>query len=165
MADAECAAPAAAESVEPPSESVPGETDLLIEIIAQLRQKKYQMALNLCRQVLGVNEKHELMAQYEEVLAKIIKQEEEEAAAAGDEPPHSPKLDASGEKLSTNNKAHVVEVLTELLGSLQNLIHDGAGSSHRRASVLPFEDFVYPDYDPNAQDDESYGSDEVEEED
>ena len=56
-------------------------------------------------------------------------------------------------------------MLTELLGSLQNLIHDGAGSSHRRASVLPFEDFVYPDYDPNAQDDESYGSDEVEEED
>ena len=71
----------------------------------------------------------------------------------------------SADKPNNGNKAHVVEVLTELLGSLTNLLHDGAGSSHRRASVLPFEDFQYPDYDPNAQDDESYGSDEVEEED
>jgi len=114
------------------------------------------MALNLCRQVLGVNDKNEIMTMYDETLQKVMKQEEE-AKAHHEEALHSPKLDDGGDRLSPNNRAHINEVLVELLAELKTHIHDAVGSTHRRQSVLPFEEFQYPDYDPHDQ--ESYGSD------
>ena len=60
--------------------------------------------------------------------------------------------------------AHVVEVLTELLGALTTNVVDEVGSKHRRSSVMPFEEFQYPDYTPPGEDDSSYGSDVSDEE-
>ena len=121
------------------------------------------MSLNLCRQVLGLNDGNEIMKTYDEVLQKVMKQEEE--AKNHEEQLHSPKLEgAPGERLSSNNRPHINEVLTELLAELKTHIHDAVGSTHRRQSVLPFEEFQYPDYDPNAQDSGSeYGSEDEEE--
>ena len=83
--------------------------------------------------------------------------EEDTKKEHGDDPPHSPKL-AEVERLSPNNRAHVLEVMIELTVSLANHIHDAPGSNVRRQSVLPHEEFVYPDYNPDDQ--SSYGSEE-----
>lgn len=157
--DADAGAPAAASDINTPSESVPGETDLLIEFVINLRQSKFQTALNICRQVLGINDKLAQMQTYDDTLVRLLKQEEE---SKQHEHMHSPKLEPAGE-LSSNNRAHINEILTELLAELKTHLHDTVGSTHRRQSVLPFEEFQYPDYDPHDQ--ESYGSDVEEEED
>ena len=72
--------------------------------------------------------------------------------------------DVAAEAEDGSGRGRVVEQLAELLLTLNAGTADSVGSSRRRQSVLPFEPFPYPKFDPSALagQDESSGEDESE---
>ena len=69
--------------------------------------------------------------------------------------------DVAAEAEDGSGRGRVVEQLAELLLTLNAGTADSVGSSRRRQSVLPFEPFPYPKFDPAAL----AGNDESSEED
>ena len=72
--------------------------------------------------------------------------------------------DVAAEAEDGSGRGRVVEQLAELLLTLNAGTADSVGSARRRQSVLPFEPFPYPKFDPSALagQDESSGEDESE---
>ena len=58
--------------------------------------------------------------------------------------------DVAAEAEDGSGRGRVVEQLAELLLTLNAGTADSVGSSRRRQSVLPFEPFPYPKFDPAA---------------
>ena len=72
--------------------------------------------------------------------------------------------DVAAEAEDGSGRGRVVEQLAELLLTLNAGTADSVGSSRRRQSVLPFEPFPYPKFDPAALAGQDESSDEEESE-
>ena len=72
--------------------------------------------------------------------------------------------DVAAEAEDGSGRGRVVEQLAELLLTLNAGTADSVGSARRRQSVLPFEPFPYPKFDPAALAGNAESSDEDESE-
>ena len=117
----------------------------LRQLLASMRCKQYKKAREACSTALAAGAEPKLMKDYAAALDAVIAQR----GGGAD--------DVAAEAEDGSGRGRVVEQLAELLLTLNAGTADSVGSARRRQSVLPFEPFPYPKFDPAALagDDES----------
>ena len=121
----------------------------LRQLLASMRCKQYTKAREACTAALAAGAEPKLMKDYAAALDAVIAQR----GGGAD--------DVAAEAEDGSGRGRVVEQLAELLLTLNAGTADSVGSARRRQSVLPFEPFPYPKFDPAAL----AGNDESSEED
>ena len=123
----------------------------LRQLLASMRCKQYKKAreAEACTAAIASGAEPKLMKDYAAALDAVIAQR----GGGAD--------DVAAEAEDGSGRGRVVEQLAELLLTLNAGTADSVGSARRRQSVLPFEPFPYPKFDPAAL----AGNDESSEED
>ena len=121
----------------------------LRQLLASMRCKQYKKAREACTAALSAGAEPKLMKDYAAARDAVIAQR----GGGAD--------DVAAEAEDGSGRGRVVEQLAELLLTLNAGTADSVGSARRRQSVLPFEPFPYPKFDPAAL----AGNDESSEED
>ena len=149
----------------------------LRQLLASMRCKQYKRAREACTAALAAGAEPKLMKDYAAVRRAGVRID-----AVSTETLFSPSWfprmypqaldaviaqrgggadDVAAEAEDGSGRGRVVEQLAELLLTLNAGTADSVGSARRRQSVLPFEPFPYPKFDPAAL----AGNDESSEED
>ena len=110
----------------------------LRQLLASMRCKQYKKAREACTAALAAGAEPKLMQDYAAALDAVIAQR----GGGAD--------DGAAESEDGSGRGRVVEQLAELLLTLNAGTADSVGSARRRQSVLPFEPFPYPKFDPSA---------------
>ena len=110
----------------------------LRQLLASMRCKQYKKAREACTAAIAAGAEPKLMKDYAAALDAVIAQR----GGGAD--------DVAAEAEDGSGRGRVVEQLAELLLTLNAGTADSVGSSRRRQSVLPFEPFPYPKFDPAA---------------
>ena len=151
----------------------------LRQLLASMRCKQYKKAREACTAALAAGAEPKLMKDYAAVRRGGVRVDAVRRSHFP-APSRFPRMsrvaqaldaviaqrgggadDVAAEAEDGSGRGRVVEQLAELLLTLNAGTADSVGSSRRRQSVLPFEPFPYPKFDPAAL----AGNDESSEED
>ena len=153
----------------------------LRQLLASMRCKQYTKAREACRAAIAAGAEPKLMRDYAAVRRGGVRVDGVSTETPAGAPLRDPRADTqaldaviaqrgggaddvAAEAEDGSGRGRVVEQLAELLPTLSAVPAFSVGSARRRQSVLPFEPFPYPKFDPAALAGNAESSDEDESE-